>query len=58
MARIERTRQELGETVKSAGVKVGAWPTADSTRQLALPVIVTATAIVVTWLLLARRRRR
>jgi len=85
-ARIEHTRQELGETVdqlatkadvkaqaraaatrlstqtKSATVQLGqkaaAWSTADSTRQLVLPAIVTAAAIACTWLLLAQRRRR
>lgn len=86
LARIEHTRQELGQTVeqlatkadvkaqakaaatklsaqlKSRSVRLGqravAWGTADSTRQLVLPAIVTATAIASAWLLLARRKSR
>ncbi len=85
-ARIEHTRQELGQTVeqlatkadvkaqaraaatrlssqaKSATVQLGqkaaAWSTADSTRQLLLPAIVSAAAVACAWFLLAQRRRR
>jgi hypothetical protein len=59
-ARAAATR--LSTQAKSAtvelGQKAGAWSTADSARQLILPAVVTATAIVCTWLLLARRRGR
>jgi uncharacterized protein DUF3618 len=50
-ARLKSTTEQLGE-------KAAAWGTADSTRQLVLPAIVTLTAIASAWLLLARRKRR
>jgi Protein of unknown function (DUF3618) len=86
MAKIDRTRQELGETVeqlatkadvkaqarglvtrlstqvKSAAMRFGrkamAVRTAEGPAQLAVPAVVTATAIAGVLLVIARRRRR